>query len=46
LKILNGSYVYEIGDKGGMILFGKDKEISDSIYYSWDEGLTIKEFNL
>ena len=35
-----GSYIYEIGDHGAIIVIAKKNEPIDSIEFTWDEGLT------
>jgi hypothetical protein len=39
LEVRKGSYIYEIGDHGALIVMA-DKSITDSVIYSWNEGLT------
>lgn len=43
LKI-KGSHIYEFGDHGGLIILAKDKELTNFIEYSWDEGLTWEKY--
>ena len=38
--VKKGSFVYEIGDHGGIIVMAPDDQPTNSIYYSLDEGLT------
>jgi hypothetical protein len=42
-EIRKGSHMYEIGDRGGIIVMGRDDKATTSIIYSWDEGLTWEE---
>ncbi len=35
-----GSYIYEIGDHGSIIVIAKKNEPTTDIEFSWDEGLT------
>lgn len=35
--------MYEIGDRGGIIVMGRDDKATTTIIYSWDEGLTWEE---
>jgi hypothetical protein len=35
-----GSYIYEIGDHGALIVIAKKNEPTTEIEFSWDEGLT------
>jgi hypothetical protein len=32
--------MYEIGDRGGIIVMARDDEATTEIIYSWNEGLT------
>lgn len=42
-EIRKGSHLYEIGDRGGIIVMARDDIAVKSIIYSWDEGLTWSE---
>jgi hypothetical protein len=42
-QILNESYIYEIGDHGGLIVFAQDIKETNKILYTWDEGLTFED---
>lgn len=35
-----GSYIYEIGDHGSIIVIAKKNEPTTEVEFSWDEGLT------
>jgi len=35
-----GSYIYEIGDHGALIVIAKKNQPTTDIEFSWDEGLT------
>jgi hypothetical protein len=35
-----GSYIYEIGDHGALIVIAQKNEPTTEIEFSWDEGLT------
>ena len=39
-EVKNGSYIYEVGDHGGLIVMAEDQKATDTIFYSWDEGLS------
>lgn len=39
-----GSHIYEFGDHGGLIILAKDKEMTNYIEYTWDEGLTWEKY--
>jgi Na+-transporting methylmalonyl-CoA/oxaloacetate decarboxylase gamma subunit len=45
-EIRKGSHIYEIGDHGALILIAGDKTPTNSIFYSWDEGLTFEELRI
>lgn len=45
-EIRKGSYHYSVGDKGGLIVMGKEHGTTDSIIYSWDEGLSFEEVKI
>ena len=38
--------MYEIGDRGGIIVMGRDDIPTNKIIYSWDEGLTWTEIEI
>lgn len=40
-EILNGTYIYEIGDHGGMIVFARSDESTSTAKVTLDEGLTF-----
>ena len=37
---MKGSNIYEVGDHGGLIVMASDQKATDTLFYSWDEGLT------
>jgi hypothetical protein len=39
-EVRKGSNIYEIGDHGGLIVMADDQTPTDTLYYSWNEGLT------
>jgi len=43
--IFAGSTIYEFGDHGGILVFARTDILTNTIYYSLDEGLTILSFN-
>ncbi len=45
-EIRKGSHIYEIGDHGALILIADDKNPTNSIFFSWDEGLTFEELRI
>lgn len=40
IEIMKGSNIYEIGDHGALIVMADDQNPTDTLYYSWNEGLT------
>ena len=38
--------MYEIGDRGGIIVMGRDDKPTNTIIYSWDEGTSWEEIEL
>jgi len=42
-EVRKGSHIYEIGDHGGLIVIADDQNPTDSVLYSWDEGLQWQE---
>lgn len=45
-EIKKGVHVYEIGDRGGIIVLGSQSGKTSSIHYSWDLGLTWKTLQI
>lgn len=43
-EIAKGSHIYEIGDHGGLIVLADDQAATDTILYSWNEGLSFEKF--
>lgn len=43
IQIRKGSHIYEIGDRGGLIVMARDDMPTNKAIYSWDEGLTWSE---
>jgi len=39
-EIRKGSHIYEMGDHGAIIVMASDQRATDTILYSWDEGLS------
>lgn len=46
IQIRKGSHIYEIGDRGGLIVMARDDMPTNKAIYSWDEGLTWSEIKL
>jgi hypothetical protein len=45
-EIHKGSHIYEIGDHGALIVIADDGAPTDTIYFSWDEGLTWHDIKI
>eukprot|EP00743_Colponemidia_sp_Colp-15_P002319 GILK01002514.1.p1 GENE.GILK01002514.1~~GILK01002514.1.p1 ORF type:complete len:898 (+),score=135.65 GILK01002514.1:39-2696(+) len=43
-EIRKGSYIYEIGDHGGLIVMADDQKATKEILFTWNEGLTWEIF--
>lgn len=39
-EAFKGSFIYEIGDHGAILVLIQDTTLTDTMLYSWDEGLT------
>jgi hypothetical protein len=39
-EVRQGSHMYEIGDRGGLVVMARDDKPTNEVIYSWDEGLT------
>jgi hypothetical protein len=39
-EIRKGEFVYEMGDHGGILLMADSQQATDTLLYSWNEGLT------
>lgn len=42
-EIKKGPHIYEIGDHGALILLADNRNPTNTIYYSWDEGLSFQD---
>lgn len=45
-EVRKGSHIYEIGNHGALILMAEDTKATNTVLYSWDEGLTWNEINI
>ena len=45
-EVRKGSHTYEFGDHGGIIVLADDQHPTDTILYSWDEGLQWQELRV
>jgi len=45
-EVRKGSHIYEIGDHGALIVMADDQNPTDTVYYTWDEGLTWQEVKI
>eukprot|EP00961_Rhodomonas_salina_P069313 930692-Rhodomonas_salina.1 len=43
-EIRKGSYIYEFGDHGALMVMANNREATNRILYSWNEGLNWTEF--
>jgi Sortilin, neurotensin receptor 3,/Sortilin, neurotensin receptor 3, C-terminal len=42
-EVVKGSHIYEFGDHGGLIVMAYDEGETDSVLYTWDQGLNWKK---
>lgn len=45
-EVRKGSHIYEIGDHGALLVIADDQHPTDTILYSWDEGMTWQELRI
>eukprot|EP01116_Phalansterium_solitarium_P001267 TRINITY_DN11059_c0_g1_i1.p1 TRINITY_DN11059_c0_g1~~TRINITY_DN11059_c0_g1_i1.p1 ORF type:complete len:784 (+),score=202.81 TRINITY_DN11059_c0_g1_i1:229-2580(+) len=45
VELMKGSFVYEYGDCGGILVLVRNQVLTNVAYYSLDEGLTLNAFN-
>jgi len=45
-EVAKGSHIYEFGDHGGLVVMAYDEGSTDSILYSWDQGVTWKTLKI
>jgi len=45
-EVKKGSHIYEIGDHGALIVIADDHNPTDTVYYTWDEGLTWQDLKI
>jgi hypothetical protein len=45
-EVRKGSHIYEIGDHGALIVIADDQNPTDTVYYTWDEGITWQEIKI
>ncbi|CAD8138729.1 unnamed protein product [Paramecium octaurelia] len=45
-EILNGTYIYEIGDHGGLIVFAESESYTNVAKFTQDEGMTFQDIKL
>jgi hypothetical protein len=45
-EIRKGAHIYEIGDHGALIVIADDAKPTDTIFFSWDEGLTWHDIKI
>eukprot|EP01129_Flabellula_baltica_P006302 TRINITY_DN2345_c0_g1_i1.p1 TRINITY_DN2345_c0_g1~~TRINITY_DN2345_c0_g1_i1.p1 ORF type:complete len:755 (-),score=150.26 TRINITY_DN2345_c0_g1_i1:23-2287(-) len=44
-QLATGSYIYEMGNAGSLLLLADDQDITNNLLYSFDEGLTLNTCN-
>lgn len=44
IEVKKGEYIYEMGDHGAIILMADSQKATDTIYFTWNEGLTWESF--
>eukprot|EP00300_Choanocystis_sp_HF-7_P006258 c14588_g1_i1.p1 GENE.c14588_g1_i1~~c14588_g1_i1.p1 ORF type:complete len:847 (+),score=204.30 c14588_g1_i1:51-2543(+) len=45
-EVRKGSHIYEFGDHGGLMVMAKDREQTNEVLYSWNEGISWKTLPL
>jgi hypothetical protein len=45
-EVAKGSHIYEFGDHGALIVMAYDEGETDSVLYSWDQGVTWKSLKI
>lgn len=45
-EIRKGSYIYEFGDHGGLLVLANDVDSTNTLLYSYDEGNSFKEYKM
>jgi len=45
-EVARGSHIYEFGDHGGLIVMAYDEGSTDSVMYSWDQGVSWKTLKI
>jgi len=45
-EVAKGSHIYEFGDHGGLIVMAYDEGSTDSVMYSWDQGISWKTLKI
>ncbi|XXQ38040.1 VPS10 domain-containing protein [Plasmodiophora brassicae] len=43
-EVARGSYIYEFGNHGGLIVMAQDAQPTTTVLYTWDQGLTWNEY--
>ena len=41
MELMKGSFIYEIGDHGGILLMASDEQATNTLFYSWNEGIYL-----
>ncbi|KAK7105788.1 sortilin-related receptor-like isoform X2 [Littorina saxatilis] len=43
-QVMDGNYMFSMADHGGIMLAARQFQLTDSVYYSWNEGKTWQSF--
>jgi hypothetical protein len=46
IEIRKGSHTFEVGDHGALIIIADNKNPTNTIFYSWDEGLSFQDLRI
>lgn len=45
-EVRKGSHIYEIGDHGALIVMAENMKATDTVFYSWNEGMTWESLKI
>lgn len=45
-EVKKGGYIYEMGDHGAIIVMADSQKATDTLYFSWNEGLTWEKITI
>jgi hypothetical protein len=46
MEVKKGSHIYEIGDHGAIIVMADDQNPTDTVFYTWDEGISWQDIKI